>query len=163
MTWLISDANIIIDMEAGGILDTLFRLPETFAVPDVLYVEELEAHHAHLPGLGLVVLAVREEFVLEAYRLGDIYKGPGHNDLLALALAKQEQCPLLTGDAKLREAANLENLEVHGTLWVMQRLFDEKILDCEGVSAAYGKMKDDDRRLPWDEVERQLRRMARPR
>jgi len=160
MTWLISDANIIIDMEAGEILDRMFRLPETFAVPNVLYVEELEMHHAHLPGLGLVVLDVHEEFVLEAYRLGEVYKRPGHNDLLALALAKQERCPLLTGDAKLREAAEKEKVDVQGTLWIIERLFAENILDYHGAKNAYEKMEQEGRRLPWDKIKRQLKEMV---
>lgn len=159
MTWLISDANIIIDMEAGEILDKMFRISESFAVPNVLYAEELETHHAHLPGLGLVVLDVHEEFVSEAYRLGDVYTKPSQNDLLALALAKQEQCPLLTGDAKLREAAEMEEVEVRGTLWIVERLFDENILDYLGAKNAYEKMKQDDRRLPWNEIKCQLKKM----
>lgn len=159
MTWLISDANIIIDMEVGGILDKMFRLPETFAVPNVLYVEELAEHHPRLPGMGLLVLEISEEYILEAYRLGDIYKKPGYNDLLALSLAKQERCPLLTGDEKLREAAEREMVEVRGTLWVMDRLFDESILSCRDIHVAYEKMRQDDRRLPWGEIKRQLKRM----
>jgi predicted nucleic acid-binding protein len=159
MTLLISDANIIIDMEAGEILEDMFRLPDTFAVPNVLYAEELEVHHAHLPGLGLVVLDVHEEYVLEAYRLGDVYKKPSHNDLLALSLAKQESCPLLTGDACLREAAEMEQIAVSGTLWLVDRLFSENIIDYDGANEAYEKMKRDSRRLPWDEVRRQLKRM----
>ncbi len=160
MTWLISDANIVIDMESGEILDKMFQLPETFAVPNVLYSEELETHHAHLPGLGLVVLDVHEEFVREAYRLGGVYKSPSHNDLLALALAKQEQCPLLTGDAKLREVAENEKIEVRGTLWIVDKLFSAGILDYQAISSAYEKMKQDNRRLPWDKVKRQLKKMA---
>jgi len=159
MTWLISDANIIIDMEAGEILDRMFRLPETFAVPNVLYMEELETHHAHLPGLGLVVLDVHEDYVLEAYRLGGVYKRPGHNDLLALALAKQERCPLLTGDARLREAAETEHVEVRGTLWIIERLFEKKILDYHGAKDAYKKMEREGRRLPLDKIKRQLKKM----
>jgi len=49
MTWLISDANIIIDMEAGEILDKMFRLPETFAVPNVLYAEECATRGSYHP------------------------------------------------------------------------------------------------------------------
>ena len=161
MTWLISDANIIIDMEAGAILDKMFRLPETFAVPNVLYVEELEKHHPHLPGLGLRVLTVEEEYMQEAYRLGGVYRKPGFNDLLALSLAKQQRCPLLTGDGKLREAAEMEQVEVRGTLWLMERMFASKILGLEAVQEAYEKMDNDGRRLPWPEVRGQLKKMGR--
>jgi len=38
---LISDTNILIDMTAGGILEKIFLLEYEFAVPDVLFHEEL--------------------------------------------------------------------------------------------------------------------------
>ena len=42
MRLLISDANILIDMEAGALMETLFRLPMQFGIPDLLYYEEIE-------------------------------------------------------------------------------------------------------------------------
>lgn len=159
MALLISDANIIIDMESAETLDKMFRLPESFAVPNVLYDEELKLHHAHLPGLGLEVMELQEKYVLEAFQLGDIYRRASHNDLLALSLAKQERCPLLTGDRVLREAAEKEKVEVRGTLWIMERLFAEDILGYVKVHSAYEKMRRDNRRLPWDEVAVQLAKM----
>ena len=53
MTLLISDANIFIDMEESGVIQQMFELPETFAVPDVLFIEELIEHHPELPQYGL--------------------------------------------------------------------------------------------------------------
>jgi hypothetical protein len=46
MLLLISDANILIDMEVSGLLAPMFSMEYRFAVPDVLYVEELERQHA---------------------------------------------------------------------------------------------------------------------
>ena len=40
---LISDANILIDMECGGLLDCMFTVDYEFAVLDVLFEEELAA------------------------------------------------------------------------------------------------------------------------
>ena len=42
MLLLISDANILIDMEAGELTNTFFQLPMQFAIPDILYWEEIE-------------------------------------------------------------------------------------------------------------------------
>ena len=159
MPWLISDANIIIDMEVGNILDHMFRLPETFAVPDILYIEELAGQHSELPDLGLEVIRLRAEFVAEAYRLRETYNKPGMNDLFALALAKQELCPLLTGDKDLRAAATDEEVVVNGTLWLVQRLFDEDVLTIDVIEEAYTLMKGEGRRLPWNEVTKQIKRM----
>lgn len=46
---LISDANILIDMIVGGLLDDIFRLDYEFGLPDVLFEYELREHHAGLP------------------------------------------------------------------------------------------------------------------
>ena len=53
MLLLISDANILIDMEIGGLLAPMFSLDFRFAVPDVLFYEELEGQHAYMLDMGL--------------------------------------------------------------------------------------------------------------
>ncbi len=115
---LISDANIIIDMNMGGLLRLMFRFDATFAVPDVLFEEELRADHPELLRLGLERFELSESTVVYAARLVEKYRGLGAsiNDLLALALARQEECPLLTGDGRLRTAGQTEGIEIPGLL-----------------------------------------------
>lgn len=158
---LISDANILIDMDVGGLLEAMFRLEEGFAVPDVLYMEELEAQHGELPGLGLKVLPLADEGVIAAIALQDVYHGPSINDLFALQLAKQENCPLVTGDGDLREAATAEGVELRGTLWLVEAMVERKIISVDKASAAYDEMKRSGRRLPWVEVDKQINRLRK--
>lgn len=134
----------------------MFKLPEEFAVPNVLYEEELREYHPDLPGYGLRILDINQEYMDEAYSLGETYKHPSHNDLLALALAKQEACPLLSGDGKLREAAENEQVEVRGTIWLMGRLLEEGVITVEQAEQAYDIMKQEGRRLPWPETKKQI-------
>ena len=47
----------------------MFELPETFAVPDVLFIEELMEHHPELPQYGLQVLQMKPETVADAWSL----------------------------------------------------------------------------------------------
>jgi len=159
MALLISDANILIDMETAETLELMFRLPEEFAVPNILYMEELVQQHGHLRGLGLQVLEVNAQYVAETVLLVGIYRNTSFNDLLALALAKQQACPILTGDKFLRAAAEIENVEVRGTLWLMERMFMERLLDKHTLRFAYNKMLAGGRRLPSREIEKQLRRL----
>jgi len=51
---LISDANILIDMIVGGLLDDILRLDYEFGLPDVLLEYELRENHADLPEKGLL-------------------------------------------------------------------------------------------------------------
>jgi len=66
MPLLISDANILMDIEAGDLVAPMFRLDSRFAVPDLLYVEELEGDYTYMCDLGL-----------------QVRRGTGRNDLSA--------------------------------------------------------------------------------
>jgi hypothetical protein len=48
MPLLINDANIFIDLAVSGMTAQIFALPYQFAVPDVLFEQELRAQHADL-------------------------------------------------------------------------------------------------------------------
>jgi len=160
---IICDANVLIDMESAGLLEVLFRLDYRFATPDVLYVEELQARHPELPGLGLKILELLAEGVGYTVELNSRYaRVPvGRNDLFALALGRQEGCPVLTGDRHLRMICDEEGVAVHGTLWLMDRLIEAGLVDHAGATAAYDRMREEGRRLPWDEVRAQLARFRR--
>lgn len=160
---LISDASVLIDAIAGGILDLIFRLPYEFGVPDVLFHDELEERHPELPGKGLKVLELQETAIGDTAALHAAYgkTGVSVNDCMALALARHEHCPLLTGDRALRRIANSEGIEVRGTLWLVEALFEAGHLTLDEVEKTYAAMRADGSRLPWDEVERQVRRLSR--
>jgi hypothetical protein len=158
---LISDANILIDMHCGGLLERVFELPFQFGVPDVLFHEELSAAYPFLPGLGLQLLDLSPDGIATAVTLARRYAASGcsRNDLLALALALQEGVPLLSGDLKLRQACEAEGHNVHGTLWLMDQFHEKGLLSSAEVQQAYEGMRSGGSRLPWVEVDRQVKRM----
>jgi hypothetical protein len=98
MLLLISDANILIDIESGGLITFMFSLEVQFAVPDILFNDELKDQHAHLLELGLQLRQFDDEQVQRVVQLAGRYPRPSRNDLFALMLAAEERCPLLTGD-----------------------------------------------------------------
>ncbi len=156
---IVSDANIFIDFEAAQLLELLFKLPYEIVVPDTLYAEELSSEHAHLIDLGLEQRPLSGKQVDQAYRMQVVYREPSLNDLFALVLAKSLDCPLATGDRRLRAAAQTEGLELLGTLSLLERLFTQSLLDVVGLQQAYQRMKAKRRRLPWDAVEEQVKRL----
>ena len=54
MLLLISDANILMDVEVGDLVAPMFSLGYPFAVPDVLYYEELEQDQRKTKGARLI-------------------------------------------------------------------------------------------------------------
>lgn len=161
MAILVSDANIFVDMDVAGWTRHMFRLDDTFATPDVLYHDELAEHHAELPGLGLRVETLSSEGVAEVARLATIYREPSTNDIFALALARERLWPLLSGDRRLREAAHAEGVEVHGTLWLVERMIYSNTITLAQAEYGFNVMRDGGRRLPWAEVTEMLTRLTR--
>ncbi len=165
MQLLISDANILIDMEAGALMEKLFQLPMQFGIPDLLYYEEIEPGTPGLEDLGLQIMEVNGNFVAYAQRLPGLHNHllpakhgpkPSHNDYLALALAKQEACTLLTGDANLRIVASSEQIHVMGTIGLLCAMVENQLLSVDDAFSALDRMKSGKRRLPWPEAEKAL-------
>lgn len=155
---VISDANILIDMETGGLLRLMFRLDYRITVPDVLFEVELREHHPGLVRLGLHRMELTGESVryVETLASDPRAKGVGRYDLFALALARQENCLLLTGDTLMRTLAEDEGREVHGTLWLVEQMVNAGVIQPKRARQAYEAMRKAGRRLPWEEVEEQL-------
>ncbi|MDZ7759482.1 MAG: PIN domain-containing protein [Desulfovermiculus sp.] len=152
MTILISDANILIDVVEGRIVDPFFQLPFVICVPDLLFVDELADFHSDLPEKGLVLKELEPNSLEKAMHLQQRYKKSSRYDCLALALAVQEDCPLLTGDQDLRDAGVQENIDVHGTLWLVDIMIEKEVITLNTAYEAYKLMYASGRRLPWKQV-----------
>lgn len=150
MQLLISDANILIDMEEGQLLETMFKLPFDFRVPDLLFFDELEEPHAHWLNYGLQLGTLSGESVRRVSQVTNKYPKPSRNDCMALVLAQQENCPLLTGDRHLRQAAEREGILVQGTLWLVEQLVVHQLIDFASARQSYQRMQASGRRLPWE-------------
>lgn len=159
MRLLISDANVLIDIEDGELVAPLFRLPHRIATPDVLFHDELESRHPELPDSGLELLGMPGALIDEAQRLAAEHRAPSRYDMLALVLARERQCLLLTGDNPLRELARDFGVEVHGTLWLVEEMVRAGVIAKPEAEEAYRQMQARGSRLPWERAFGRLERL----
>ena len=153
---LVPDTSLLIDLHVGGVLPELFRLPYTFVAPDVIVEELLEPEGHMLLDLGLQQRELVGEQVAEVVTLRSTYRRPSVNDLFALVLARHLRATLLTGDRHLREAAEKEQVEVHGSLWVLDEMVRHEIVPAERAADALRHMLRSGSRLPSDEAQRRI-------
>ena len=158
---LISDSNILIDLIVVDQIENMFNLPFSFAVPDILFDQELKEQHSGLEEMGLIIKSLSGESVAYSMTLAEMYPKPGRNDLFALALAKQESCPLITGDMDLRDAAHSEAVILYGTIWIVEQLVRHSFIDIEGARNLFNLMKEQKRRLPWDIADAHMNELER--
>jgi len=157
MRLLVSDANIVIDMDEGGLLPGMFALGQDIGTPDLLFEQELAEHHPELPRLGLRLIEAQPDMLEYAAQLATQRPTISFTDALAAALAGHTSTVLLTGDAALRAVAEAHGIAVHGTVWLVDQLVTNRIVPAADARLAYRRMRDARRRLPWPQIARQVR------
>ena len=154
----IVDANILIDLHVGGLLQELFRLPFKLATPDVIIAEMDEPDGAMLVECGLVSTELTGDQVSEVMVLLARYRAVSANDLFALVLARVQKATLLTGDRHLTGVASQEGVATHGTLWVLDEMVRLGIVARGQAAQALEQMLEQGSRLPQAECQKRLRR-----
>ena len=120
---VVSDTSVLIDLERGCLLEAAFRQPFAFAVPDLLYEQELKAREgSRLRELGLQIAQLDGDGVAKAVEYRKQVPALSLPDCFALALAVRGNWTLLTGDAKLRRLAEASRVECHGLLWLLDEM-----------------------------------------
>jgi hypothetical protein len=163
MIVLVSDTSVLIDLERGGLLEAAFTLPYEFAVPDVLYHQEMAGEWGgHLVAIGLRVEEVSAAGVGKALGYRSAHPVLSIPDSFALALAQERKWTLLTGDSQLRELATAEHVECHGVLWLLDRMEEAGAPAIQGLHDALAAIAGHPRcRLPRREITIRLDRYRR--
>jgi predicted nucleic acid-binding protein len=153
---LITDTNIWIDLDNGGILADVFRLPYHFLTPDIATRELIRPRWQTLQALGLVLHELEADQVTELVQLRLFHRNLSIIDLAAFLLAKDLDATLLTGDSRLYELAVANGLSVRGVLWLLDEIIRLRVLVPERAAVALQKMLEMGARLPRDECRKRL-------
>ena len=114
---------LFIDMESMGVFDLWAQLGyETLTTS--LIVLELEAggHAESLAYIETEAISVEDPSFEEVHRLYSALPGLSLEDASVLRLAMDRGAMLLTGDKTLRNAGEVQQVDVHGNIWVLDQL-----------------------------------------
>ena len=154
MKVLVSDTSVLIDLDRGLLVEATFRLPYEFTVPDLLYERELKDHGGpDFIRLGLRVAELGGDGVALALSYLLKRRSLSLPDSFALALAKTNSWMLLSGDRGMRELAVEEEVSCHGVLWLLDRMFEHRVVDPQDLCAGLQQIAAHPRcRLPQPEI-----------
>lgn len=160
MKVLVSDTSVLIDLERGALVDSCFRLPFEFAVPDLLYRRELAEYGGpDLVKLGLRVEELTPQELAVVQGLRGTHPKLSLPDAYAYSLASARQWTLLSGDGELRALAQAQQVNCFGVLWLCDQLFDGKVMDAATLAAGLEAIGAHPRcRLPRAEITVRLER-----
>ena len=144
MKVLVSDSSILIEFSKRELLDRMFQLEFEFAVPDLLFHEELidlGTYSRHdLLGLGLRVESLDAEGVEMAIAYQSDRPALSLVDSFALALASRQGWNLLTEDRTMRGVADSKGIVNMDALWVIDNMIEAGILSARQVMTVLGNL-----------------------
>ena len=152
----VTDTNVWIDLRVGNLLDNVFELDARWMIPDLVGRELGTERKELLVEWGLEVRTLTGEEIEAVIRLNQSYSAPSRTDMATLVVARVEGGILVTGDGALRDAADEEGIEVHGSLWVVDALVDTGTAEPPEAARALQLMMEADRRLPRKEVNQRI-------
>lgn len=112
--------------------------------------------------LGFKFVDLDENIIRLADELADSHVRLSFQDRTILLLAQSiPSAILLTGDMPLRHAAAQSNIEVHGVLWIIDKIFDAGLVSPDMlISTLRNWRRSGDPFLPEDEINRRIVRDA---
>lgn len=161
MLVLVSDASVLIELSKWSILVEIFELPFEFAVPDALFEEELidlgSTTNLQLKSLGLRVEELDEEGVDQAVIYQKSNPRLSLNDCFAVSLAKNNSWPLITGDKRMKNFAQAEQVETYGCLWILDALTQHGVIESSRMLEVLdGMLRDPTTRIPHVEINKRI-------
>lgn len=164
MKVLVSDSSILIEFSKRELLDRMFELEFQFAVPDLLFHEELidlgPYSRQDLLKFGLSVESLDADGVEMAIAYQSARPALSLVDSFALALAGQQGWHLLTEDRTMRGVAELEGILHRDAMWVIDNMLDAGVLSGPQVLAALEAMRSDPRcPVPESDLAIRIRRL----
>lgn len=154
---LISDTNIWIDFQHADLLEEIFSLPFEFLTTDFVIDELQQPEGAMLVSLGLKVAVMDGADVGALFSLSQEHDHSSLPDMSCFFIASKMGYPLLTGDGALRKLAKNENVIVYGSLWLLDRLVEHKVIAPVLAAEGLQKMLAAGSRLPEAECDKRLK------
>ncbi|MGI8603078.1 MAG: hypothetical protein ACR2OZ_08760 [Verrucomicrobiales bacterium] len=160
MKIVIHDASVLIDLHRCRLLEIWLAGGVEAYTTDLVMLEMGQSIPALVTRglLHVCHLTAAELIELTAFQARQP-RSLSFEDCSVLSLAIQMEAALLTGDADLRRAAENENVEVHGLLWVLDELVDGSQLSSVRAAAILQELLKSPRaRLPEEECNSRLER-----
>ena len=164
MKLIVTDFSVFFDIIKIQALPEFFDLDIEVCTTDFVQKEILESeqrkqieHFIRLKKLTVFEMSAEEIDEVIQFKTNRVFRTL--IDKTVLWKAKQLGCPLLTGDAKLRNEATEQGVKVHGSLWVVMQLVKHEIVDKKKGIDYLEKLRIINDRLPVEEIEKLIKKL----
>jgi len=134
MTIAVTDANIFIDLFELDLLSLFFKLDLTIYTTQEVLLEcdrnQREQLQVFITNQKLVVQSISNEEILEMENM-NFNRGLSEPDKSVLFVAKNQNGMVISGDKLIRKWCQKNQIEVHGILWVLDKMNQAQLITSE--------------------------------
>lgn len=158
----VQDANVLIDLELAGLFEAWFSLGIETHTTDLIKGELAKGnHHQAIAYFGSGQIREYQLSWEELAKVEELEREVNSKakfaDCSVLFLAmKLEGAMLISGDKPLRRAGFDRHIDVHGTLWILDRIVESKALSGAVASAKLRSLLEMKRFFPADECRKRF-------
>lgn len=158
---VVSDTNVFIDLYSIGLLKEFFSLPWEVHTTDLVMFElkrqwqnEEVSQYAtkgllYIPSLSAVEMQVIVNMMMNSRRDTNVSLA----DCSVWYYARENNCILLTGDRKLKGVSSRDGIEVHGTIYIFDKMVEHKALHPALAADKLEQLYSINHRLPKSEID----------
>lgn len=161
MKLIITDTNVLFDVIKIGALPEFFSLDydictTVFVIEEIKPSGQRELVEAFIRAKKLTVIEFTGEDIEEVLNFDIIKRLKRFTDKSVIWKSVQLNCPMLTGDKNMKKIADNFGIEVHGSIWVIEELFNTDLISTEKAIELYEQLLKTNSWLPRDEIERRI-------
>lgn len=157
MEIVVSDTQILIDMDAAGLLEMVSASSMHFHTVDYVLAELHRSPHERPLIDRMVASGALKVYSFEGKQNADLYAYYGRfatktnlsiTDCAVLKYARDNGYRMLTGDRKLRNHAEDEGVMVSGIIYLAERFVEEKLISGHDMAVRIQHLLNVNPRLP---------------
>lgn len=164
MKLIITDASVLFDLFHLNILPEFFALKAEISTTSYVYNEivvtnQVVEFEVYKRAQKLNIIALTEDELERVNQFVTKRNLKSLPDKTMLWKSVQLGCALLTCDKKLKIEAKEHGIEVYGSIWVIEKLVEESILNSPKAVSLLNELKGINERLPLDEIDKIIKRL----
>lgn len=161
MQLLISDANILIDIDRLELIKEFYSLPHDIQTTDFAFAELYKTQRAILSHNRLTIIPTPDGPALdEISDLFNAHAGISFQDASVWYYARTRGGVLLTGDGTLRKKAMKDGVTVRGILFILDELKAHGIISIATTLVKLQLLQEINTRLPEGEIQQRIARLT---
>lgn len=164
MKLIITDTNVLFDVIKIGALPEFFSLDydictTVFVIEEIKPSGQREMIETFIRAKKLTVIEFTGEDVEEVVNFDNVKGLKRFTDKSVIWKSVQLNCPMLTGDKKMKEIAENIGIEVHGSIWVIDELFNSDLISTKKAIELLEQLMKTNSWLPKNEIEKRISKM----